>query len=366
MPDAVYILGGARTPFAVWKRGRTGRGKRGGKLAGIHPFDLGAAACRAALTRSAVRAEEVDRLVFGNMYQIGPHGCYGGRYVSLKAGLPPAVPSIALNMACGTGLAALIAASREISAGAAETALCAGADSPSLVDKSIFAPSFHDEACGKDIGETVESFAARRGIDRAAMDAWALESHRRARAAASRLAEEIADDGFDDAVLDVPEPGVFARAKHTHGGAVTNRNTHAVVDGGSALLLSRTPRAGALGRFVAGAAVGVEPERMAYASVPAIEKLLRDTGRAVEDVDLFEINETFAAQLLLDCAALSIAREKVNVNGGAIALGHPFAATGGKLVLGLLLELGRRNLKTGVAAICVGGGLGVAVLVERV
>lgn len=358
-------MGGARTPFAVWRRGRTGDGKRGGALAKDHPFDLGADACRAALVKTGVSPESVDFLVFGNVYQIGPNACYGGRYVSLRAGLAPELPSLTVNMACGTGLSALISASREIVAGGVDTVLSVGADTASLIDKSIFIPSFHDQACGREIGETVQTLAAREGIDRAAMDAWSLESHRRARAARDFQREEIVGDGIDDAVLEDPGPEAFANAKVAHEGAVTSRNTHAIVDGASALVLSATRLDGALGLLLASATVGIEPDRMGVASVAAIKKLLTEAARSVEEIDLFEINETFAAQLLLDIRELNIPKEKVNVNGGGIAFGHPFAATGGKLVLGLLLELGRRGLKTGVASICVGGGLGVAVLVER-
>jgi len=365
MPQEVFILGGARTPFTVWKRGRTGSGKRGGALAQDHPFDLGAAVCRGALARTGVSNEAVERIVFGNMYQIGPHGCYGGRYVGLRAGLPPETSSMAVNMACGTGLAALIAGGREIASGSAKTVISVGADTTSLIEKSIFVPSFHDEACGKDIGETVEPLAQERGIDRAAMDDWALESHQRAKSASERLSEEIIGSGSDDAVLERPTPDLFSSAKPAHNGAITAKNTHAIADGASALILSSQRRDGMLGRLVGDATIGLDPLRMGYASVPAIKKLLSETGRTIDEIDLFEINETFAAQLLLDIEELGIPREKVNVNGGAIAIGHPFAATGGKLVLGLLLELGRRGLKTGVAAICVGGGLGVAVLVER-
>ncbi len=364
MSPGVTILGGARTPFAVWKRGRTGFGQRGGQLAQDHPFDLAAAACRAALKKSEVSLESVERLVFGNMYQVGPHGCYGGRYVSLRAGLSPEIPSLAVNMACGTGLAALITASQEIVAGGAKTVLCAGADTPSLIDKPIFGGSFHDESCGMDIGETVERLARQHGIDRAEMDAWSLESHRRAGAAREFFREEIEGKGVDDGVMENPTSEDFAAARQSHGGAVTVRNTHSIVDGGSALVLSASPRDAALGRFVSGATVGVEPDQMGIASVPAICKLLKEAGRSIEDIDLFEIHETFAAQVLLDIKELKIPPEKVNVNGGAIALGHAFAGTGGRLVLGLLHELKRRQLKTGVAAICVGGGLGVAVLVE--
>lgn len=288
--------------------------------------------------------------------------------MSLRAGLPPEVPSLAMNMACGTGLAALIQSAREIACGDAELSLCVGADCPSLVDKEIFGPSFYDEECGSEIGATVEALAAERGIDAAAMDAWALESHLRAKRAKAVAREEIVAFGglaLDDSVLENPAAVSFANAKRLYGGGISGRNTHAIVDGAAALVLGAQRPDGALGRFVDGASVGVEPARMGLASVPAIRALLKKTGKTIADIDLFEINETFAAQVLMDIGELQIPPEKVNVNGGAIAFGHPFAATGGKLVLGLLLELRRRKLRTGIAAICVGGGIGVAVLVER-
>lgn len=376
MEREVFLLSGARTPFCVWARGRRGDGARGGALRERDPFDLGAAAIRGALVRGTLAPERVDRVVFGNMYQDGPHACYGARYIGLRAGLPDRVPCLTLSMACGTGLHSLIEAAQDVKSGEADCVAAGGTDVVSRIPKEIFVPSFHDLACGSPIGRTVEPLAAARGIDRAEMDRFALQSHRRARSAraAGRLGEEIvAVDAIaeDDAILPEAEEGRVARAKPAQGeaGGVTSANTHAIVDGASALIVcSGKALSGAqipLGRLRAWAYAGVAPAEMGLASVPAVREALGRAGWKTAEVDLFEINETFAAQLLIDIRELGLQEAKVNVNGGAIAFGHPFAASGGRLVLGLLLELKRRGLKRGVASICVGGGMGVAVAVER-
>ena len=373
----VYILAGARTPFATWARGTTGSGGPGGALKERDPFDLGAAAIKGALSRAALAPRAVDRVVFGNMYHAGSHACYGARYAALRAGIPPEVPGLTVSMACGSGLHALIAAAKDVAAGEAGLVAVAGADSVSQLRRDVFVPSFNDLSVGLPIGRTVEDLARAYGLGRAAQDDWALRSHRLAREAqrAGRLAEEIVPvDGAaeDDHVLREPGPEAFAAAKPSYGegGAVTAANTHGIVDGGSALLLASEERLKAwgrepLGRVAAGAYAAVPPDRMGYAAVPAVRAALKVAGLEAGRLDLVEFNETFAAQMLIDLKELALPPEKANLNGGSIALGHPFAASGGRLVLGLLLELRRRGLKRGAASISIGGGQGVAVVVER-
>ncbi|UPT72869.1 MAG: thiolase family protein [Elusimicrobiota bacterium] len=370
----ILILDGARTPFAAWGRGTTGAGAPGGALKDLDAHDLGAAALKGALSRAGLKPKDVGYVAFGNMYQDGPHGCYGARYVTIRAGCPPETTGTAVTLACGTGLVALTSAADAVARGDAAVAAAVGADCPSRIPRGIFVPSFTDISCGKHIAKTAEELAAAKGVTRAAMDDWARRSHERANAGAKARAEEIvATAGLaqDDAPLADPSPERFAAAKllFSDGTEVmTHANVHGIVDGGAALLLS-SPKAAktrALGRLVSHALVGVPAERMAYAAVPAVRQALEKARWRISDVDLWEINETFAAQVLLDRAELGLDAERINVNGGAIALGHPFGATGVRLVHTLLLELRRRSLRRGVAAISVGGGLGVAVCVETI
>ena len=368
----ILILDGARTPFAVWAAGTRGDGQKGGALKAFDPFDLGAAALKRALAKSGIKPEAVDKLVFGNMYQVGPQGCYGGRYVSHRAGLPAPTPCLTVTLACGTGLQALISSADEIARGDTEIVAASGADNISLLRKDVFIPSFTDISCGRPIARLAEQSAREKGFSRKDQDRWALISHERARAARKLLAGEIVAMGDvkeDDALLPDPKPEFFAQSKPLfEKGEATHANTHAIVDGGSALILAAGKAAAGrkvLGRYLGGAVIGLPPEKMAFASVEAVGKLLGQLNLRIGDIDLFEINETFASQMLIDMKELGIPEEKMNVNGGAIALGHSFGGTGLRLVLTLLYELRRRGLKRGIASICIGAGLGIAVAVER-
>ena len=369
------ILGGARTPFTTWAGGKRPDGSTGGALKEVDVYELGAIALRGALEKTGVRPEEVDAVAFGNIYPTSPQVVYGGRYVALQAGLPDSVPGLTPNMACGSGLYALLAGARELEHGAGLVA-AGGTENISQIRKDFLLRSFQDTAAGGAIGKGIEALAVEHKIGRDAQDRWALSSHRRAAeaAAAGRTAEEIvpaAGAAADDAFRPNATENDFVEIKPTFGdaGTVTRGNTHAIVDGAAALLLA-TPQAAKaagrkpLGRLRAASYAGVPAPKMGWASVPAIRKVLAGAGLEAKDVDLFEINETFAAQLLLDLAELGLPGDRVNVNGGAVALGHPFAATGARQVLTLLLELRRRRARYGVASICIGGGQGIAVLVE--
>jgi acetyl-CoA C-acetyltransferase len=370
--NEILIMAGARTPFATWSFGSTGGGVPGGALKELDPQDLGAAALKGALACAGLAPRDLNFIAFGNMYQVGPHGCYGARYVGHRAGCPPETTGVAVTLACGTGLLALTTAAEAVSRGDAGVAAAVGADTPSRLRRDIFVPSFTDTSCGKHIAKTAEERAGEAKLSREAMDAWALRSHVKARAASSFRAEEIvpvAGLSDDDAVLAAPAAERFSSAKllFSDGTTVmTHANVHGIVDGGAALILASTKAAKgrALGRLVSSALVGVPPERMAYAAVPAVRRALESARWRASEVDVWEINETFAAQVLLDASELGIDKDRINPNGGAIALGHPFGATGVRLVHTLLLELRRRSRRRGVAAISVGGGLGVAVCVE--
>ena len=368
----VLILSGARTPFCAWAYGKTGDGRPGGALKDKDPFDLGAAALVEALRRAGRAPAELGYVAFGNMYQSGPHGCYGARYVTHRAGCPPEVPGLAVNLACGTGLAAVDSAADAVRGGFATLVAAVGADAPSRRRKDVFVPSFTDLSCGRHIAKTAEERAAEAALSREDQDAWALKSHQRSVAARTRLADEIVAVGSasaDDAVKPSATMDIFASAELLFADGprtITHANTHGIVDGGAAVIFAAPSAAKGpvLGRLASTALVGLPPERMAYAAVPAARAALKKAGWKPADVDLWEINETFAAQTLLDQRELGIPDEKLNVNGGAIALGHPFGATGVRLVHTLLLELKRRGGKKGVAAISVGGGQGVAACVE--
>ncbi len=372
--NETLIMAGARTPFAAWSFGTTGKGAPGGALKELDPHDLGAAALKGALARAGLAPRDLGFVSFGNTYHAGPHACYGARYVTHRAGCPPETIGAAVGLACGTGLLALTTAADAITRGETGTAGAVGADTPSRLRRDIFVPSFTDLSCGKHIAKTAEERAGDAGLSRESMDAWALRSHVRALAAVKRRAEEIvpvAGLADDDAILAEPTPERFAAAKllFSDGTTVmTHANVHAIVDGGAALILA-SPKAAkgkALGRLVSSAQVGIPPERMAFAAVPAIYKALELARWRAGEVDVWEVNETFAAQVLLDRAELGLDEERVNPNGGALALGHPFGATGVRLVHTLLLELRRRGKRRGVAAISVGGGIGIAVCVEAV
>lgn len=373
----VFIVAGARTPFATWAKGNKGNGEPGGVLKDYDPMSLAAAALKEAINRAGIEGKDVERVIFANSYHAGPHAVYGGRYVAWRAGLPQETPGFSVNMACGAGLYTVMTAVNDILLGQAEIVAATGADCPSMVPKNIFVPSFHDASCGLPIGKTVENLAHQYGITRKDQDDWALLSHERAAKAqnAGLLAQEItAVNGAtqDDAILSSPNPAHFASAELLFEGglAATKANTHGIVDGGAALILASrqaVEKKGLkpLGRYVAGATAAVPPEKMGLAAVPAAQKALKNASWRLEDVDLFDINETFAGQILIDLKEMKLSPDKVNVHGGAIALGHPFGATGGRQILSLLLELKRRQARRAMASISIGAGQGIAVLLER-
>lgn len=369
----ILVLEGARTPFAVWKSGTTGEGKPGGALQALDPHDLAAASVAAAVERAGLAKDAVDYLVFANSFHAGAHGVYSGRYVTGRAGLPLTTLSHAVNLGCGAGLQAVASALDMVELGKARVAAACGADAPSQVPRSVFVPAFKDRSCDRHIAETAQDRAAERGVSRAEQDRWALESHRRACANKAKHMEEIVPLGgldHDDAVRADASPELFAGAKPlSEGSNATHGNTHAIVDGGSAILLAEASAAGKakarpLGRLVATAQVVLPPQDMALGSAEATRKVLSDRGLKLSDVDLFEINETFASQTVICIKELGVSEDRVNPNGGALAFGHPFAGSGCRQVLSLLKELKRRGLKRGVASVCVGGGAGVAALVE--
>ncbi len=397
--DSVVIVGGARTPMAEYV-GTPGFGK----LADVSALDLGAHAARAALERAKVPAKDVDQVVFGNALQTSNDAIYGARHVGLKAGVPVETPALTVNRLCGSGLQAVVTASEWLLLDEAAVVLAGGTENMSQAPyvlrglrggirfgQALPAPEdllFHallDSYCNCFMAQTADNVAREFGVTRADSDAFALRSHRLGTEAVRNgtFAEEIAPvavtKGSRTATVDTDDhvkPDTSAEAlaalKPAFGkdGLVTAGNASGIVDGAAALVVTTARRAAerrleVLGRVVAWSTVGVPPELMGIGPAPAIERVCEKAGWRLSDVDLLEVNEAFAPQYLGVEKALKLDRDRVNVNGGAIALGHPLGATGARLALTLLLTLRRRGLRRGIASACIGGGQGIAVAFER-
>jgi acetyl-CoA acetyltransferase family protein len=389
--EEVLILGGARTPMTDYV----------GALKDVSATELGAAAARGALRASGVKPEWVDHAVFGNVVQTSADAIYGARHAALKAGVPIEVPALMVNRLCGSGIQAAVSGAELIQLGEAEVVLVGGMESMSQAPHVIRGlrtglklgqgkledalwEALIDTYGGCSMAITAENCACRYGITREAQDAYAVRSQQLAgRAwAEGRLAEEVVPVEIktrrgtelvarDDHLRPETTSEVLAKlpAVFKKDGTVTAGNASGIVDGGAALVLSSreaTDRHGLtpLGRLVGWASVGVDPTIMGMGPVPATRKVLERTGLTLDDMDLIEVNEAFAAQYLSVEKELGLDRERVNVNGGAIALGHPLGMTGARLLLTLLLELRRRRKTRGLATACIGGGQGIAAVVE--
>lgn len=385
----VWILGGARTPF----------GSFGGELREVSAVNLGVMAAKAALERTGVPAAAVDDVVVGNVIPTGKDAAYLARHIALGAGVPVEAPALTVNRLCGSGLQSVLSAAYSIREGESSVALAGGAESMSQAPyvlrnrfgAGIGTPELGDALwetltdtyCGCGMAITAENIAERYGISREAQDRFALLSQQRAAAARERLAEEIAPVSLPARRGEVrlverdehPRPETtyesLARlaARFKQGGTVTAGNASGINDGAAMLLLASGERAAAegwqpLGRLVSWAVAGVDPHYMGMGPVPASRKALERAGLTLAQLDLVEVNEAFASQYLAVEQELGLDRERTNVNGGAIALGHPVGASGARLVLTLLLELRRRGGRYGLATLCIGGGQGIAAIVE--
>ncbi len=394
--SSVVILDGARTAF----------GRFGGSLRGVAATQLGVAAAQGALARSRIDPGAVDHVAFGNVVQSSGDAVYLARHVGLGAGLRIECPAVTLNRLCGSGLEAAVYGARLIEAQEAEVVLAGGTENmsqapfvirgareglplgPAALDDTLWA-ALTDSGCGLGMAETAENLAARYHITREAQDEFAARSHAlaaRARAE-GRFAEEIipveapgpgggTKGGTKPAAEDEhirPESTVerLARlpARFRERGTVTAGNSSGINDGAAAVVLASARAAGRLGvsplgRLVSWAAVGVPPEIMGIGPAPAGREALARAELRLDQVDVVEINEAFAAQYLAVEAELGLDRARVNPNGGAIALGHPLAASGARLLLTLLYELRHRGGRFGLAALCIGGGQGIAAVVE--
>lgn len=390
-PTEVVILAGARTPMARYN----------GAFQDVSAIDLGAAASREAIRRAGVDPEAFDHAIFGNVQQTSADALYGARHVALKAGLPIETPAVTVNRLCGSGMEAISQAAQRISLGEATLVLAGGMENMTQAPHVIrgartgfrlgggkledsLMTALLDTYSGCYMADTAENVAAEYGITRQASDEFALRSQQAAEAAfqACRMKEETVPvevkSGKNTQVVSAddhrrPETTMEILASlppaFRKDGIVTAGNASGIVDGAAAVVVTHAKTARErgwrpLGRIVSWATVGVEPRLMGIGPVPASEKALQLAGLRLEQMDLIEVNEAFAAQYLAVEKALGLNREKSNVNGGAIALGHPLGASGARLVLTLLLELRRRQARYGLATACIGGGQGIAMIVE--
>ena len=390
----VYIAGAVRTPI----------GRFGGTLASWSAADLGVAAAKESLRRSGVKPDQINESIWGCARQAGG-GPNVGRQITFRAGVPETAPAFTVNQACGSGLKAIILASQEILLGRADAVLAGGTESMSrvpyfaegarwgmrmgnmqLVD-GMYRDGFSDPLSGLVMGETAENLARRYEISRAEQDQFALRSQQRAQAA-------IESGRFDDEVMPLDVEGrkgektSFARDEHyragttlqdlaklptvfSKDGTVTAGNSSGITDGAAALVVlseDGVNRSGARpqARIVDYEITGVAPEIMGIGPVPAVRALLTRQQLTIEQIDLIELNEAFAAQVIACDRELHFPAERLNANGGAIALGHPIGCTGVRITTTLLYEMQKREAKLGLATLCVSGGMGLALLLERV
>jgi acetyl-CoA acyltransferase 2 len=379
----IVIIDGARTPMAEYN----------GSFSDISAIDLAVVAAKAALERSGYAPEEMDHVIVGNALQTSGDAIYGARHVGLKAGVPNEVPALTVNRLCGSGIQSIINGAEQIELDEAATVLAGGMENMSqaphvvrgarkglrlgqgaLEDSLMVA--LLDSYTGLYMAQTSDNLARKYDISREAQDAYALRSQKCAAEAAGRLADEIvpvtvgkktiiADDHLrPDSTL---EGLAKLKPSFAKDGFVTAGNASGIVDGAAMVVVTTADKAKKqpLGRIVSWGVAGCDPDIMGIGPVPATKIALQKAGLTLNDIDLIEINEAFAGQILAVAKELGIDQKKLNVNGGAIALGHPLGATGTRLVLTLLYELRRRQKRYGLASACIGGGQGIAMIVER-
>jgi acetyl-CoA acetyltransferase family protein len=399
MPTEIVVLDGARTAMAEYV-GTPGYGK----LAHLSAMELGAIAAKAALERAGVAPAEIEHVIMGNALQTTNDAIYGARHVGLRAGIPHTTPALTVNRICGSGLQSIVNGAQLLLLGEATTVLAGGMESMSSAPyvlhgirggvrfgqpapplKDLLFEALLDPYCGCFMAQTADNVAKQYGVTREASDAFALRSH--------QLGARAVQDGTfkaeivpitvtqgkktltvdtDDHIKPETTAEALAALRPAFGkdGLVTAGNASGIVDGAAAVVLTTAAaaaqrRARVLGRVAGWSTVGVPPELMGIGPAPAIRQLCERLRWPLASVDLFEINEAFAPQYLGVEKDLGLDRAKVNVNGGAIALGHPLGATGTRLAYTLLMTMQRRNARRGIASACIGGGQGIAVAFER-
>jgi acetyl-CoA C-acetyltransferase len=390
--EDIFLIAAVRTPI----------GKFGGGLSSLTAAQLGTASARATIERSGVDPQKIDEVIFGNARQAGV-GPNVARQVAIKSGLAHEVPAYTVNQACGSGLRAIMNAADQIRLGAAEIILAGGTESmsntPYLLPRArwgyrmgndevidgMYRDGFMCPLADEMMGSTAETLAERYGISRDEQDRFAMESQAKAGRAydanafryelapvtvegrkGQQVVERDEHPRFDTDLGSLAKlPPVFRKNGSVHAG-----NSSGVTDGASSMLVARGDTMMRLGllpmaRIVGYAQAGVDPKVMGLGPVPATKKLLSDTGIALDDIDLIELNEAFAAQVIACDRELHFDPAKLNVNGGAISLGHPIGATGARITTTLLHALGARNGRYGLATLCISGGMGLSILVER-
>jgi len=388
----VFIMSAVRTPI----------GKFGGSLSSLTAADMGVVAARAAIERAGISAAQVSQTIFGNARQAGG-GPNPARQISVRSGVPKEVPAYTVNMACASGMKTLALAFQEIAQGNAECIVAGGAESMSrlpyyldgarwgyrlgnqeLVD-GMYRDGFFCPLAKMVMGETAEVLAEQYNISREEQDQFALCSQ--TRAANAQASERFKDEIVPVTIEGRKGPQVFARDEHpfpdatleklsrlapvfSTSGTITAGNSSGITDGAAAMVLAgeafvRQHKLQPMARIVGATAAGVDPRTMGIGPVPAMRKLREQTGLDVNDFDLVELNEAFAAQVLACDRELHFDRDRLNVNGGAIALGHPIGCTGTRIAVTLLHEMRQRSARRGVATLCVSGGMGMALALEN-
>jgi len=388
--ENVVFLSGMRTAFGAF----------GGALREISAIDLGVHAAKAAMAKAGIKPEDINHVVFGNVLQTSSDAVYLARHVGLKAGVPIPVPAVTVNRLCGSGFEAIVQGARLLLMQEADFVLVGGTESMSQAPHMIRGARWGlrlnsgkledylweallDSNCGLTMAQTAENLAEKYGVTRAATDEYAHLSQMRAKAAweSGKLAEEVAP-------IDLGKKGQFNRDEHPRpdttldglakltpyfkkDGCITAGNASGIVDGAAAMVMTRADiaeRRGLkpIGRLVNWGFAGVEPSIMGIGPAPASRAALQRANMKLEQMELVEVNEAFAPQYLAVEKELGLDRHRTNVNGGAIAIGHPLAASGTRLTLTILHELRRRKTKYGLATACIGGGQGAAVIVEAI
>ena len=393
MPD-VYIIDGARTPVGTLQ----------GSLSDVNAIELGVIVAKAAIERSAVDPQLIDFVVLGNVIQSSKDAIYLPRHIALKAGVPVDIPALGVNRLCGSGLQAIVSAAQALKLGEGQIALAGGTEnmtqSPHVLRGARSGYKFGqstqledslwealiDTYTGCGMAITAENLAEKYELTREAVDAYALRSQQAARRAqqAGWLAEEIVpvtikdrkgnpvefqqDEGIRDTSM---ESLAKLPARFRKGGVVTPGNASGINDAGACVILATADAVQKhhlkpLARLVSWGVAGVPPEIMGIGPAPAIRQALKRADMTLEDMDRVEVNEAFSAQYLAVEKELGLNRDKTNVNGGGISIGHPLAASGARLTITLMYELRRHHLKYGVASLCIGGGQGIAAVIENV
>ena len=400
--EDAWLLGGARTPFVDYR----------GALSDISPIDLGIKAARAAIAKTGVAAADIETTIAGSMAQASFDAFMTPRHIGLYAGAPTEAPAHLVQRICGTGLEVIAQAADAVSLGRVSLALAAGAESMSrnpiaahthrngfamgkVEFKDFLWEALYDPAGCVTMGDTAENLARQYGIERERVDRYAVRSFERAIAArdSGLLAEEIVPvisetfeiEGIDTRSIRLPRSieqvdtdshirpspyEILSKLRPAFGGVQTGGNSSAIVDGAGAVLIASSDYAKSHGlapkaRILASAAVGVPPQIMGIGPAPAIRAVLEASGMTLDQIGRIEINEAFGAQVLACVDELGLDEDRLNVNGGAIALGHPLGATGIRLALTLANELERSGERYGIASACIGGGQGIALLIEN-